>query len=83
MTDSHLANTIALLERAAPQNRQRILATAYSASSMLQGEMASYYAEQDIDRLETMGDEEFLHPLYDDLVREQDRRKSKMNFVAK
>jgi len=77
MTDSHLANTIAMLERAAPAARQQALNVMYFASSCLQGEMASYYAEQDIDRLEQSTVEEFLSglfPVYADLVIERDRR---------
>jgi hypothetical protein len=41
---------------------------------MLQGEMASYYADQDINRLEQSDDEDFMHSLYDDLVGERNRR---------
>lgn len=74
MTDSHLANTIAFLERVASQQRQQTINAAYSCAATLQGEMASYYAEQDIDRMEQSSDDEWLHPLYDDLVGERTRR---------
>lgn len=79
MTDAHLQNTIAMLERNAPRIRESTIAAAYSLASMLQGEMASYYADQDIDRLEETPEEDFLHPLYDDLISERDRRKKLAN----
>lgn len=74
MTDQHLLNTIAYLERVAPMIQQRAISDAYFCASMLQGEMASYYADQDISRLEQSDPDEFLHPLYDDLVGERNRR---------
>lgn len=75
MTDSHVINTIRMLERVAKQHRDSELSAAYSVSCMIQGEMASWAIESDIDAME--GDSEgerFLHPLYDDLVLDAERR---------
>jgi hypothetical protein len=46
MTPSHLRNAAAMLKRAAWSD----MGEGYCALSMLQGEMALYYAERDIDR---------------------------------
>jgi hypothetical protein len=77
MSDSHLDNTIKMLERTAKRNRDGELAAAYSCSSMFsEDSMASFYCEQEIDSMEEDYDgERFLHPLYEDLVFEQARRK--------
>lgn len=71
MSDSHLKNTIAMLERA----HSSLIENAWAACSILQGEMASYYAEQEIDGLEEVNS---THPLYDDLVEEQNKRSAKV-----
>ena len=63
MTDQHLLNTIAFLERV----HQEEIAAAWSCLSTLRGEMAQFYCENDIDKLES---EESNHPQYDDLVEE-------------
>lgn len=76
MTDSHLDNAIAMMERMARAVHPLLVAQAYAIASCLQGEMASYYAEQDIDRLEHSEPEELLPPIYDDLISERDRRKT-------
>lgn len=67
MDDKHLINTIRMLER----NSQYYLNEAILGLCSLQGEMAIYYAEQEIDRL--IG-EPCLHPLYEDLVEEAMKR---------
>ena len=68
MGDDHLVNTIKWLQR----HHQYEIAAAYSVASTFSGEsMASYYADQDIDYMEQ---EESMHPLYNDLVEEAERR---------
>ena len=75
MTDSHLVNTIKLLERKADAAHQEALSAAYSCSSFLQGEMACYYAERDIDYMESEGPEGLLEDtIYDNLVLDAERR---------
>lgn len=67
MDDRHLANSIAMLERAAQVAKSQLPYPCFS------GEMAQYYAEQDWER--TMEAEpEYFFPIYEDLCREQDRR---------
>lgn len=81
MTDSHLLNTIAMLERNASALLAQEISAAYSCLSMLQGEMATYYCERDIDRLEETSPGEFLEatqPIYTHLCNEADRRKLKL-----
>jgi len=70
MTDSHLLNTIKLIER----NHRDELNAAYSVASILTGEMATFCAERDIDCMEDEGPS-YTHPLYSDLVDEAERRK--------
>jgi hypothetical protein len=78
MTDSHLNNTIALLERLAKATRDKSLPLAYQFSCMIQGEMASMCIEQEIDSMEEDEEgERFLLPIYWDLVKEQERRITK------
>lgn len=75
MTDSHLLNAINLLERVAKNARDGELQAAYGIAPMLQGEMASYYIEQDIDSMEEDPDGEmFLPEIYGNLLLEADRR---------
>ena len=73
MKDSHLINSIRMLDRMAEEN----LSVAYAGASMLQGEMASYYAEQEIHSLETDG-AEAIYPIYGDLMEEAYNRKLKV-----
>ena len=68
MDDKHLVNTIRMLLR----NNDNYIADAMMGLCSLQGEMACYYAEQEMDR---MLEEDCIHPLYDDLVEEAERRK--------
>ena len=79
MSDSHLANTIYMLRRVALQNRHGALSAAYSVSCMLQGEMAIMDCDSAIDRMEDDPDgEDFLHPLYGDLMLDAERRGLKL-----
>jgi hypothetical protein len=60
MRTHHLVNTIALLRRAAERRRQAELRLACAHLAMLRGEMAVYYCEQDIERLENRDIEQWL-----------------------
>lgn len=78
MTDMHLINTIKMLRRVGDAVLLANVLSAYQCASSLQGEMASYFAEQDIDRLESMTTEEFLekeYPIYEKMLIEASRRK--------
>lgn len=76
MTDSHLANTIAYLERTAPASQEIERENAMIGYGMLQGEMAQYYAEQELDDLFEESPDEWLarQPAYKALINEQKRR---------
>lgn len=69
MTDSHLLNTIKMLDR----KHSRVILDAYCFANMLNGEMAQYQMEGEIDRLEE-GDASQWCLLYDDLMEEASRR---------
>ena len=71
MTDTHLINTINMIERRAKQETDNALSAAYRAEMFLTGEMALMSIENEIRHLEEEGlppDE--LCPLYKDLVEE-------------
>ncbi len=77
MDDRHLLNTIAMMERNAAKELAECISAAYSMAAGLQGEMASYYADQDIDRMERTSPEEYLEremPIYEKLMAEKERR---------
>lgn len=67
MDDGHLINTIKMLLR----NNEYYLENAMIGMAFLQGDMACYCAEI---AMNEMLDEECIHPLYDDLVAEAERR---------
>lgn len=69
MSDRHLINTIRFLKRV----NQDEISAAYSCLSCLQGEMAQFFAEQDIDRMEDTPLEDRL-PIYGKLLDEAQRR---------
>lgn len=80
MTDAHIKNAIAMLERMTEDRRD----TCLSSYPCFQGEMAQYYAEQDWNRTASAPVEELAEqtfPVYADLVEEQDRRLSKPRRV--
>jgi len=52
MSDSHLANTLRMLKRGAEHKRVREISLMREGYMMLQGEMATYYAEQEMDAAE-------------------------------
>lgn len=73
MTDSHLINTIRMLRRVGWYYKEAELASAYAAASTLQGEMATYYAEGDLDIMEQESMDDFLRrtvPQYCGLMEE-------------
>jgi len=51
MGDEHLVNSLKMLKRKALHMRDDALAAAWSAASMFNGDMATYYAEQEADRM--------------------------------
>lgn len=69
MTDSHLINSIRMLERAHGRN----VCQMYGLACMIQGEQASLDIDNAIDRAEEGGPGE-SYSIYDDLVDEADRR---------
>lgn len=79
MSDSHLENTLKFLKRVAEAKRENAIFAAYSVSSMVQGDMASYYADQDIDSLEYNTDwTDFIHPIYLNMCEDYKRRTGKI-----
>lgn len=78
MSDEHLINTIRMLHSNGAKMKRAHIAAAYSVASGLQGEMAQFYADRDIDRMEATTLEEFLSqsvPTYDALMEEIEKRK--------
>lgn len=73
MEDSHLINTIRLLERHSYQARDEAIRAGYSALSMMQGEMAIMAIEQDISVLES-DDESMMPEIYFDMLDEANDR---------
>lgn len=73
MGDSHLLNTIAMLERVAGRRK----AMALCSFPSFNGEMAQFFAEQDWDSLDQTSNEEYaaqIFPIYNDMVDESARR---------
>lgn len=71
ISDKHLLNTISFLERKAEEQLHDIPFPSFN------GEAAQYYAEQEFDNLMDMGVEDLaeeLYPIYNDLIKEKDRR---------
>ncbi len=73
MDDQHLLNTIRMLERNADKN----LNSVFCAMSFVQGEMAQYFLEQELDNM-IFDDNLVIHPLYEDLMEEAVKRKLKI-----
>jgi hypothetical protein len=74
MTNSHLRNSIALLERKAQECFPDAVSSGYELLSYLQGEMAIEYVEGDLDRLEKKGWEGMLPEAYYHMGEELERR---------
>lgn len=77
MGDRHLVNAIAYLDRTLPELREKAEQAAWDCASMARGEMASYYADSDLDRVTSMSDREFAEaqwPMLPALEAEAERR---------
>lgn len=78
MDNSHLDNTIKLLNRVAEIETTKAINEGESLLCCLQGEMAVYSVESEIDRLMQCGlDPSEINPLYDNLILERNRRSAK------
>lgn len=81
MTDSHLFNTIKMLERQAPSLHAKQCLIIYGWANTLNGEMAQTVAEQEIDsftKQDPLGYFKKEFPIYNSLLREAKRRKLKL-----
>ena len=75
MSDDHLVNTIKMLKRKAISERDYSICCAYGAASTLQGEMAQYYTDQEIDYLECHTDwTNYINKIYWDMCKDYERR---------
>jgi len=74
MSDSHLLNTMKMLEKNASVLLSVSLCSAYSLSTFISGEMASIELEHSIDHFEEGDSSEFLPPIYEALERDAIRR---------
>jgi hypothetical protein len=74
MSDDHLLNTLRMLKRTAMRKREAALYNAWSAVATLSGEMASYYAEQDADRISMSDWQDFASELWGDMMTDARRR---------
>ena len=75
MTDSHLNNTIKMLERFKQQKESYIVSSGYQYLCTMQGEMAIEHLERELDYIENFGLDMYeVHPLYENLILEQERR---------
>ena len=84
MSDSHLANAIAMLEKIAEIATPEYEAAAWSFLCSLRGEYAIMAAEQEIDNLMENGlDPCEINPLYENLIEEQTRRMKQMEEKKK
>ena len=84
MGDSHLANTIKMIERMAEHKTQNAITLGYRVLCMMQGEMAQYHIEGELRHLEDYGiDPSEMSPLYGDLLGDQTRREiEKMKLAS-
>lgn len=78
MNDNHLSNTIAMLEHLRPALECEFINEAESMLCCLQGEMAIYSVEREVDRVISHGlFPREIHPLYPNLLLDQERRLEK------
>lgn len=79
MTDSHLTNSIRMLERNTKRATEDAIANGYAMLGSLQGEMAQYCVEQELASIEEFGlDTHEAFPVYDELREEAERRGLKL-----
>lgn len=79
MTDEHLLNAIRFFRRKGAAYKEASVAVGYRVLSSLQGEMATFFCEQDIARLEETSLEDFIIsqiPQFEKLLAEAERRPS-------
>lgn len=77
MDTSHLRNTVAMLRRKAEADRAAEIDAGYRCLPMLRGEMATYYCEQDIARLEDEDADDWLLrqvPCFEKMLEELGKR---------
>lgn len=75
MDDSHLINTIKMLQRYAKHKEEQYIKAGYMMLAGLQGEMAIDTVERDLDGLQENGlDPSEVCPIYADLTMEATRR---------
>ncbi len=75
MSDSHLLNAIALLERYGKAKANDLICEGFAFLGTLQGEMAIMSVEQDLDHLMDYGLAPCqIHPLYKNLLKDKERR---------
>ncbi len=75
MGDSHLVNTIRMLDRFAVVKQAELEEEGWSFLCSLRGEMAQYYAEQDLNELMEHGLSPCeIHPAYPALLEEANKR---------
>ncbi|MEK6884630.1 MAG: hypothetical protein AABY22_33665 [Nanoarchaeota archaeon] len=82
MENSHLVNVIKYLRKTAQKHFNSELKAAYCVSSMLNGEMAQLFCEQDIERMEDIDIDEELSleiPCYDLMLNEVFKRGLKID----
>jgi hypothetical protein len=78
MEDSHLENTLKMLKRNAILRRESEIVSAYAVASTFQGDMATYYADQEIEYMEFSTDwTDFVFPIFLNLCKDYERRTGK------
>ena len=76
MSDSHLLNTIRMVKRVAIREKAEQTRLAWSFASMMHGDMASYFAEQECDSIDRAhwSDERFATDFWEPLMLDAERR---------
>jgi len=74
MTDSHLVNTLRLLQRFAEAERRKMVLLAAQMAATLTGDMASYHAEQAQEQADSAIMEDYLPDVYLNLRMDASRR---------
>jgi len=74
MGDEHLVNSLKMLKRQALSAREDNLAAAWSAAAMFNGDMATYYAEQEADRVSDAHWIDYMSDFWEPMQLEAHRR---------